>query len=304
MLDNPNSAGEISPDIALRDFPKLFFATMPRSGTWYSFFLFEFLDMALTGSNRVRQINEARIHFGTKIVKCHGHSIFPNFEQIYKGPYRSAWDDLNFYCNAFNSGHNVVEQAPEQFSPLQSDDLKIIYLYRNPLDQMVSAFHHNKGSLSEQHRTYLEPKSGERVPFSSVSEYLRQGGLEGYIKQFFSYHEMRENPNLMMIKYENLVAEPCRMFEQMIEFVGFDTELEEHREAIENALTMAAPDRVRDIERKLGRALAQDQSDPNGSHLRGGQTGKWKNELSPVDIKFCLNELSRFDIPAESFIFE
>jgi len=304
VLDNPVLAKDVAPDIALRDFPKLYFATMPRSGTWYSYFLFEFLDMALTGSNRVRRINEARIHFGTKIVKCHGHSIFPNFEQIYKGSFRNAWDELSFYCNAFNSGHNVVEEAPEQFSPLLNEDLKIIYLYRNPLDQMVSAFHHYKGSMSEQHRTYFDPKLDQRVPFLSASEHLRQGGLEGYIKQFFSYYEMRGNPNLMMVNYESLVAKPQHIFKKMLNFAGFDTELADHREPIENALATAAPDNVRDIERKLGRSLAQDQSDPNSSHLRGGQTGKWKNELKPADINYCFDELSRFGIQLDLFTFE
>ena len=292
--------------------PSVFFSTMPRSGTWYCYFLFEFLDLVLSNSKKLQGIKVARIHEGTGIVKCQGHSNYPEFTDTYHGRYRDRWDGLVYHCNAFDYGQQFSHEAPEQFSPRRNPALRVIYVYRNPLDQLVSAFHHFKNHVSDQHRTFSDPSTGERRPFTNVREYIRGRGLDGYVKQYFTYHALKNSSNLLMISYENFVRNPIDSFSRMLGLIGKDVNSQPLKSAIDTAVKMSSPEKVAQYERQMGHSLAQDQiSDADktvgnraNSHLRGGEIGKWKREMEPSDVALCWDRLSSFGIDASGFITE
>jgi hypothetical protein len=255
---------------------------------------------------RVRGISPdgADIYAGTGLVKSHSHSIYPDFEKIYDGPHRRDWDRLSFYCSAFNYGHRFAELKPEYFSPLRNKELRIIYLYRNPLDQMISMFRHVRGSISETHRAYVDPGSGERQVFENISEFIRNGGLEGYLKQFFTFHAMRDDTNLLMLRYEDLLRAPEEIFLRMLAFVGFEPQNARQQAGVSEAVVLAAPDHVRRLESRIGQALAFDQLDPKSSHLQSGAVGRWKDGLDQADIDLTHQRLAEFDIDPSVFTFE
>ena len=72
-------------------------ATMPRSGTWYSFYFLEFLDLHLTGRERLNTRLDLEVYHGLELGKVHLHAICPGFLEVVEGSRRAAWDRLTFY---------------------------------------------------------------------------------------------------------------------------------------------------------------------------------------------------------------
>jgi len=282
----------------------LFLATMNRSGTWYIHFLFEYFEQFLSGNREIIEAYELNYYENIRCLKFLAHALFPDFDSLYTGPLRPAWDHLEFYTDIWDQGAEAVHEYPDVFSPRLNKKLTIVYLYRNPLDNCISAFHHYKRHSHEGHRFYLDRISGERKPFTSPSEYLRNGGLDGYIKQFFSFHAMREHKNLLMIRYEDLVASPEENFARILSLIGFSIDNDVKLQGLMQAVFMAQPENIRELEKSKGRSLANDQLDSKSSQMRGGTTGKWKNELSDADVKYCMDRLDEFGLDTNDFVFE
>ena len=81
-------------------------ATMPRSGTWYSFYFLEFLDVYLTGRSQLNTRLDLEVYHGLKLGKVHIHTICPGFLEICQGSLRQQWDGLDFYNPGFNYGYD------------------------------------------------------------------------------------------------------------------------------------------------------------------------------------------------------
>jgi len=291
-------------NLALKYYVRTYFATMIRSGTWYAHFLFENLDMNITGRQSINETHGIHVYDGLQCIKSHNHSIFPSFPELYDGPLRENWDQLVFYCETFNFHYINVIELPELFSPIHNPNLKIVYLFRNPLDNCVSAYHHYKNHPNKSHSHYRDKISGEFKPFSSPSNYMRNGGLEGYIKQFFTHYAMRKHTNLLMVRYEDLIREPTQTFLEILSFIGVSTEDTERRLAITKAVEQSSPDQIRQMEMRIGHSLANDQNVPLGSQMHGGVIGKWKMELSAKDVNYCDKFLERFNIDRSQFVFD
>tara|TARA_B100000214_G_scaffold362516_1_gene327034 strand:+ start:460 stop:1359 length:900 start_codon:yes stop_codon:yes gene_type:complete len=288
--------------LAIKSYTKVYFATMNRSGTWYTHFFFEFFENLMTGRKEIKRNHNIDLYNSIQCLKSHTHSIFPEFDKLYDGKLKQKWGSLEFYCNAFNNGYINVEKFPEIFSPIQNPELKIIYLYRNPLDNCVSAFHHYKNHRLNGHRVYRHKITGQLTPFTSPSEYMRNGGLEGYIKQFFTFYVMRGQKNLLMIRYEDLVSDPVSTFTKIIEFMGFEIDNEIKYSAVKTASQMSRPDNLRQIELGIGHGLADDQTIAGGSTMHGGEVGKWRGELTEEDVDYCFNFFERFGISKDFFV--
>ena len=258
----------------------------------------------MAGNRDIVESYEFNYYENMRCLKFLAHAIFPEFERTYTGPLREKWDRLKFYADIWDQGSTAVNDYPEIFSPFYNENLAVVYLYRNPLDNCVSAFHHYSGHVSEGHRIYVEKSTGLKKIFESPSEYLRNGGLDGYIKQFFTFHAMREHPNLLMVRYEDLINSPEQTFAKILSAIEFPIDSELKLQALIYAASMAAPGRIQQYEQANGRPLANDQLDASSSHVRGGQIGKWKSELSDEDVTYCMDRLDEFGLRRDDFIFE
>ena len=286
------------------NYKTVYLATMTRSGTWYCHYMFENLETGLREGHIINQNHNLNILEGIKCIKAHTHSIFPDFLKLYQGPYRQKWVQLQFPNSGMNHGHVYVDYYPVLFSRIKNPNLIVIYLYRNPLDNMVSSFHHYKNHTSETVRTYTDKISGIKNIFESPSEFMRKGGLEGYIKQYFTFHSLRGYENSYHFCYEDLVREPFKTFSQILNKIGFYPSTIQEHEAIARAVRLSSPENLRQIELAKGSSLADDQLIPGGSTMHGGAIGKWKSELDSDDIEYCFSKLHEFGISNDEFIFE
>ncbi len=277
-------------------------ATMPRSGTWLSFYFLEFFDLFLTGRQEFHTRLDLHILHGLRLGKLHTHCICPGFLEHYDGPHRQIWDRLAFYTPGFNFGYGrFIENNETAFDPLGQPGARIVYLYRNPLDQMVSFYRHLEHHRQETARTYVD-ETGEERPFESLGHYIEAAGLGAYIKQYFTYHAVAERSgNVLMVPYERLTREGDRPFEEMLAFLGTPLDSARRLEAFRKARNASRAESLRVLERAMPGSLARDQAGEGETHMRGGAVGKWKDALADADIARVRHGLAEFGLSLDAF---
>ncbi|MDX1402819.1 MAG: sulfotransferase domain-containing protein, partial [Kiloniellales bacterium] len=227
----------------------------------------------------------------------------PGFLESCKGPLREKWDRLRFYNPGYNFGYDQFIKGNETvFSPHINPDVRIVYLFRNPLDQIVSFYrhiqHHGKGSTRE----FIDAK-GNAIAFESLSHFLRAGALESYIKQYVTYRFLPRPAatRVLMFPYEDLVENPKRSFQRMMLHLETGPEPQGYREAFGKALNATTAESLKNLERSIGATLGRDQTRKNESHLRGGEIGKWREFLEQGDLDYAEEMLSSFGLSLSDF---
>ncbi len=282
------------------------FATMPRSGTWYSHYFVEFLDLFLTGRQEVRTRLDLLLYEGLKLGKLHTHCICPGFLEACRGEDRDLWEDLRFYTPGFDYGTaTFIAGNLAVFSPLLSANIRIVYLYRNPLDQMVSFYRHIQDHRQDSTRSFIDAE-GREIAFRDLGHFVRAGALEGYIKQYQTYDFMRRRgtPQVLMLPYEDLVERPDAAFRRILGHLDLPPIGGDLEGAFGKTLNATKPESLRNLERAMGSSLGRDQRDAGESHLRGGQIGKWRGPLSDDDVAYVEERLESAGLSLAGFVLD
>ncbi len=177
---------------------------------------------------------------------------------------------------------------------MNSASLKIVYLYRNPLDQAVSFFRHIKNHKDESH-TYYYNQDDEKVVFKDTQDYFLHVGMDAYIKQFISYSDYPGDA--LMISYEQLTTDPEKSFRKIVEYFCGQV----HELAFQYALSKSSIGEMKSLEESLGRSLGNDQTDQHERHVRDGAIGKWKSHYSEEALKLIKARFAEYGISLESF---
>lgn len=274
-----------------------FLSTMPRSGTWYTFYFFEFLFSALEGRAQLKESHLFEVYPSASLAKVHVHSYCPGFAQAYHGSHREAWDKRANATSGFDMydyGSVLAEDNPDVFLPARNGRVRIVYIYRNPLDQVVSHFFHaQKNKFSD-----LLPQC------ASPAEYLRNGALRAYAKQYFTFSAMKAlfPANILMVRYEDLMRNPRSVFAEILAHWNFMLDAPERQDAFDAAIELAGMKNLRAREIALGRSLGGDKLDPGASHMSGGEISKWRNYYTQADIDWATSELAGFGLSLDQLM--
>ncbi|KAK3407672.1 hypothetical protein EUGRSUZ_J00073 [Eucalyptus grandis] len=155
---------------------------------------------------------------------------------------------------------------------------RIIYICRNPLDTVVSAWHfflelarsedHPAWSLEEHFEAYCK---GE-MPFGPFWEHM-----VGFWK------ESLERPhNVLFLKYEDLKEDIGGQLKKVAKFVGLPfTEQEEEEGVIEEIAKMCSLKTLKDLEVNKSGKVPMTIKFEKRSFFRKGEVGDWVNHLTP-----------------------
>ena len=161
----------------------------------------------------------------------------------------------------------------------------------------MSYHRHIRKHRQETTRTFMT-EGGEEAGFRDLSHFLRAAGIDGYIKQYWTYHFMRAKApdHLLLLPYEALVDSPAAAFERMIDFFDLEVDRAKLERVFPKALNATTPQSLRNLEKAIGSSLGRDQADAGESHLRGGEVGKWKGVLSEEDRRYVEERLRLFGL--------
>ncbi|MEA2098281.1 MAG: sulfotransferase domain-containing protein [Patescibacteria group bacterium] len=280
-------------------------ATMPRSGTWMAAFFFHAYNAYL---NNDTLINDNIPHFNfynkINISKYHAHTIFPDFYKIYFGNFRSRWDDLSFYVSGYNYGYPFLKANRNYFSPIVNSNVRIVYIYRNPLDQAVSFFRHIRYHKDKKHQ--YATINGKTDFLKNEIDFLKKVGLNSYLKQFLTYYLLKHQyrKNLMMLSYEDILKYPERAFKDILLFFCHKIDTDKKKKSFNDAIKFISMDNLKSFEKNLGHSFGDDQQSTNESHMRGGKIGKWKNFFDQNIIDYTEDKLQKFNISLDYFTIE
>lgn len=288
--------------------------TMPRSGTWYHRYFFAFYQHLLKGAkpeDLVSKVLQGEIQasspmagtaFGPALFMVN-HSICPGFLQICEPEFLQTWNQLQFYVDGFVEGLRFTESP--LLNPVNNPEVRIVYVYRNPLDQAVSFFNHIRKHKDAINRFYTD-EQGQKVEITSVKLYLFQVGLESYLKQYMTFKYMAEKypGQIVMKSYESLQQSPSQHFLSMLEFMGHFPHEEGHVDVFERALQLSDKDTMKRMENRLGHALGNDQLDSKERHIRSGEIGQWHRHLNEADLQQVEAYLRPYGVSLQEFTIE
>ena len=150
---------------------------------------------------------------------------------------------------------------------------KYIYVMRNPKDACVSLWHHRK-------------MSGDSVPWDQhLSDTLSEKCLYGtWFDHVLGWWKHKYAPNILFIKYEDIVSDPRAAVQSVAEFIGIEEITEELLcNVIQNS---SFANMKEDPTCNYSWLVGQDKPfSKEEKFFRKGKVGNWKEYFSPDENK-------------------
>nr|XP_018670918.1 sulfotransferase 1C2-like isoform X1 [Ciona intestinalis] len=157
--------------------------------------------------------------------------------------------------------------------------VKIIYVYRNPKDQLVSFFHFMRSMQ------FAEPEKWEKLFPGTWNEFfdactageqpvgLKQG--ESYVDHIMSWYKHYDNDGVHFVKYEDLKKDPHGYISRIADFVDVTTTKDDVTAVVTNTSFKNMKEKA-----EKGETAAQAGEKILSIFRKGGQTGGWKNQFT------------------------
>ncbi|KAH8512644.1 hypothetical protein Peur_056632 [Populus x canadensis] len=172
------------------------------------------------------------------------------------------------------SSHSHYGTLPQS---IRDSGCKIVYICRNPLDQVVSYFHFARKFKREN----VKPLSSIDEGFDNVCLGIQSYGpfwdsVLGYWKA-----SLERPDKVLFLKYEDLKEDITFSLKKLAEFLGLPfSEKEEKEGVIEEISKLCSFDNLKDLEvNRTG--FFESAGAPNSTFFRKAKVGDWCNDLSP-----------------------
>jgi hypothetical protein len=166
-------------------------------------------------------------------------------------------------------------------------DKKVILMIRDPADVAVSQYFQWKFRMAEKKRRINEyPAGNEDVELFDFV--MRPScGLPKIIDWMNAWgRELNAMKDVMVLRYEELRAQPADTLRQVLDFVGTPASADVIRQAVE----FASVENMRQLERKRvfwlsgRRMLAKDPKNPNTYKVRRAKVGGYRDDFTPEQL--------------------
>ncbi|KAJ0679948.1 putative quercetin-3-sulfate 4'-sulfotransferase [Helianthus annuus] len=183
-------------------------------------------------------------------------------------------------CFPLVATHLPYNSLPES---ILSSNCKIVYIYRNIKDVIVSHYHF----LREANKLPLED-----APFEEAFDEFYEGvsWYGPYWDHILGYWKASlERPEIILfLKYEDMKKDPTGNVKKLAEFIGFPFTYEEEKAGvIENIIKLCSFEKLSNLEvNKSGKHRAEDVNvAENRIYFRKAKDGDWKNYLTDEMIE-------------------
>lgn len=218
------------------------------------------------------------------------HDECPDFAKTTFDPDTiEKWRSLTYHPTLSWLGIKILDRTyPKKLE-------KIVFVYRNPLDQVISYY-----------RLLHDPSpvdSDCKIDLKDLEEFMfRQSAVESYLKQYLTFKLMDQKVpgQILFVPYEELTSDRINVLRKMLDHLGLPFDADSFHK-------YAALTRIDHL-----RAVATGQiSDPEvlytlpDNHIRDGSTGIWRTIMTPDMIRrseeiFNQHGLSLYDFQLEA----
>lgn len=239
--------------------------TIPRSGTNLLYYFFKYFELFSSGENwigdsavfsAISKDNDVPKLLGKSVIVGHGYC--PEYDTWTSNPWHEKWSTIPRSDNWFNAIHQYGVGSDLKYNFTTNPDLRVIFVYRNPYDCLLSLYDHLRN-----HKNY---DLSEKPFFNFAINTLPQ-----FIKSYLSFREMGKKypARILSCKYENLVGNRRQVLEEIVRFFQLEKN-PNFNSAFEQAFNYTEVDKLKSLERYMGKTLANDQKDfdPSRSHIR------------------------------------
>jgi len=119
--------------------------------------------------------------------------------------------------------------------------------------------------------------------FGEVFRWMRRHAIQSHVL-LVAYEEMKLNPNDTM--------------RRVLTHLNVDV----HDNLIEFAVEASAANKVKETEKKRGRAIHAPVAGLKGSFVRSGAIGQWQESFTDDDVKRARDVLARYDVSLDEFV--
>lgn len=197
--------------------------------------------------------------------------------------------------------HGPIDWTSQTAADLTADNViapflgrRVLFLTRHPLDTLVSLYMHERFQRGCHY-------DGSLVDMINDSIF----GIDKLIR----FHQLwAENykriTSIMVVRYEDTRADPCKIFKDIVYFLGEPVNADFIRRAVEfasfeNLKALEASGNVPKYKSsQLNIFGTGDKENPNAFHVRKGKVGGWRDELEP-DIAHALEQRVRDEFPSQ-----
>ena len=249
----------------------LIFISYPKSGTNYFKILFE---------NYLKIVYQGR----TEPVKYTDVTLFNCRDRVLREGYKfvDKSDDPILKRIGYKNiifGHGC---AGLTFSKSK----KIIFLYRNPLDIIISTYFYKWKNRPDRCHVYSHPRD--------IIDLV----MESYIIQY-NYVKRFPAKRCVKIMYEDLYRDTANVLRGLLPWLGIKVD----EDAVEKAVMFSDKKYIREVEKESGGALHTCLG-YKGSFMRSGKVGQWKEYFNDDDLEYISGLLGNNGISLSEFIVE
>lgn len=294
-----------------------FISAMSRSGTWrnreFFFFFNELLNEKTEEQIITEMVAEKKklqyfVKVNEKIFKLNAflisHWHCPGFEENYNGNLKDKWNNLEYYNEDIPTKirpRTRVFNINYQFNPYKNKKSKIIFYYRNPLDQCVALYNAIQKSTNYEMNFYFENQKKKK--FQNLEEFIEIAGIDMYLKHFLSFKLTSDlyPKNLLLLTYEDMVTDPEKNFFLVLKFLELDFLIKKFKKKFLKALEMSSIENIKKIEKLYGRSINNSYVNSSNSQIINGKIGNWKNFLKNDSIDLFEKRFRKFNLEIKKF---
>ncbi len=203
-----------------------------------------------------------------------------------------GFDNLHYKNRAipkifFTHDNYLKDYTGHTDSKVDYYDRKVVLLVRNPADVAVSQYHQWKHRM-KPHKKELNRYPGEAGDVSIFDFVVEpDAGLPKIIDFMNGWaDELQRIRSLLIVRYEDLRANPEAMLARILEFMGTPGTADQIREAVE----FSSVENMRKMEEKRtfwlsgGRMVPKDRSNPESYKVRRAKVGGYRDYFSAEEI--------------------
>jgi len=285
-------------------------ATIPRSGTWALQYFFSAFHSLVKGATLANPFDIAFSHLpeiGLDLFSI-GHHYCPGLSRIGEPRFRQWQSILREPLPGWDWASASLERYVEHLRPDSASSVRLVLVYRNPLDQVVSFCRQMQRPYNAHYAGAIHADDGSPVGVGDIGAFLRRVGASNYLKYFLGDWWGREiwGERIKLVRYERLVLDREATLASVLEFLRGPLGAAE-QDAFRSALAATSSDAMRDLEQRRNRSLGDPSERSEGvnhRHIVDGRAGMWREVLRPEDAEYCRALLAHWGIPDGLFRYE